>query len=518
MLSKEEINRILTSDPDGFEEILKNNPDAFSPDFAQHLDAHDPLVLRDLFDINELIPFAGHSLGPVFKPAIDAINAIHTLQREQLHAGHFPETVELGGNWFDCDVDPKSVDAMQAMLGFRDSSEFIFTQSGLSANLGNLLGTFYKPTLKDCQRGKLKICHLATEFFSDQAVVHSVLERWIANANALEVFNDSTSPSTESLTLKLQPNDQGLYDSQSIIEMIKLHAHEIQVLHLSDIVFSTGQRLDIPFILSELKDVIQANNIIVGLDFAHTAGNRTVNLAELGVVTYAVGCAYKHCSGTAGSSFGLYVNKDADLSQYKPVQGWKAAESSKVFGLINRYNPNIMAKTGALAFRSSNASPVALAPIQTFVKQMALIGWDKLTAKSECLTRYMLALLKEKLADKFELITPENPKQRGATIVFRIKGLQNVHQIEEELKKENPLGQFEVDVRPPNNIRVTAHYGYTRFSDIQRMIMRLEQVVNHVLTAEASVKKSPSRDLFFPEANVPQDRAVVVTSTSPTSS
>lgn len=499
MLSKEEIARLLTSNPNQFSEVLHNNPEALSLNFAEHLDANDPLILRDAFDLGEIVPFAGHSLGPVFKPAIDAINAIHKLQREQLHAGHFPETVDLGGNWFDCDVEPNAINAMQAMLGFSDPVEFIFTQSGLSANLGNLLETFYKPTLKDWQRGKTKICHLSTEFFSDQAVVNSVLKRGIETAKNFEIFEGGAIPSELDLTLKLTPNAQGLYDTQSMIETIKQHAHEIQVLHLSDLVFNTGQRLDIPFILNALKEVIQQNNIIVGLDLAHTAGNRTVNLAAMEIVTYAVGCAYKHCSGTAGSSFGLYVNKNTDLHRYPPTQGWKAAESSKVFGQINGFNPQIMAKTGAVAFRSSNASPVALAPIQTFVKHMALIGWDKLTAKSECLTRYMLALLKEKLGENFQLITPEDPNQRGATLVFRIKGLLNVNRVEDALKSQSEFGRFEVDTRPPNNIRVTAHYGYTSFSDIHRMNMRLEQVITQVLSEEAAIKKSNHDDTFFSE-------------------
>ncbi|MCX7115175.1 MAG: hypothetical protein NTW08_04645 [Gammaproteobacteria bacterium] len=481
----DEIKRLLISDPDGFEALLQIDPGVFSLAFAEHLDANDPLHhLRDSFDLGELIPFAGHSLGPVFKPAIQAIDAIHQLQREQLHAAHFPETAEIGGNWFDCDVDPESVKAMQGMLGFVDTSEFVFTQSGLSANLGNLLDTFYRPTLKDWRNGKTKMCHLSTEFFSDQAVVYSVLRRAILNAQRFEVFEDHALPTEEALTLKLVANEQGLYDSQSIVESVKEHAHEIQVLHLSDLVFSTGQRLDIPFILSELKDVIKANHIIVGLDLAHTVGNRTIHLDALEVVTYAVGCGYKHCSGSAGSAFGLYVNKQTDLKKYPPIQGWKAADSSQVFGQINGFNPAIMATNGAKAFRSSNAAPVALAPIQTFVKHMDAIGWDKLTAKSECLTRYMLTLLKARLGETLQLITPEDPAQRGAMLVFRVIGLKQAHAVEDALKQVSDLGRFEVDTRPPNNIRVTAHYGYTSFADIQRMVTRLEQVVSKVLAAE----------------------------------
>lgn len=299
--------------------------------------------------------------------------------------------------------------------------------------------------------------------------------------------------------MKLLSDDNGLYSSQAIIDFVKQHAHEIQVLHLSDLVFSTGQRLNIAFILQELKKTIEQNHIIVGLDLAHTVGNRQINLQALDMVTYAVGCAYKHCSGSAGSPFGIYVNKKTDLDAYPPIQGWKAAESGKVFARINDFAEELMARRGALAFRSSNASPVALAPAQTYVKTMAAVGWDKLTAKSECLTRYMLALLKKHLGDMLQLITPEQADERGATLVFRIKGLKQVSRVEEELKKPSTLGQFEVDTRPPNNIRVTAHYGYIGFTDIYKMTCRLKEVVNQVLAHEAQSLSTLTKVSLFSE-------------------
>ncbi|QRN03011.1 hypothetical protein GH742_03545 [Legionella sp. MW5194] len=499
MLSNTEIKQLLTSDPKAFAERLKTEENALSAEFAAELDKHDPLNLKALFDLGPITPFAGHSLGPVFVPTIHAIEAILKLQREQLHSGHFPDTASLGGNWFDCDVDPQSVLAMQALLGFDDPCEFVFTQAGLSTNLGNLLDTFYKPTLKDWKTGKTKICHLATEFFSDQAVVHSVIKRQLQTAKNFDLFLDNQAPTPDALTLKLSADENGLYSSQAIIEFVKQHAHEIQVLHLSDLVFNTGQRLNLAFILQALKKTIEDNHIIVGLDLAHTVGNRPINLKKLEVVTYAVGCSYKHCSGTAGSPFGIYVNQNTDLNRYPPIQGWKAAESGKVFGCINGFTPTIMATQGAHAFRTSNASPVALAPIQTYVKTMADIGWDKLIAKSECLTLYLLALLKKHLGDTIQLITPEQAEERGATLVFRIKGLKNVSLVEEELKKPSSLGQFEVDTRPPNNIRITAHYGYIGFGDIQKMTLRLKEVVAQVLEAEAKVASSLSKVNFFHE-------------------
>jgi len=477
-----ELIEAMTSNPDEFIRLISEKSDGFSQEYAAFLDSIDPLKgLYELFELKGLTPFAGHSLGPVFKPAVKEIERINELQASQLHEGHFPETREHGGNWFDCDIEEEAIKAMQAMLGFSEPCEFLYTQEGLSSNLGRLVDTFYRPTLMDWQSGKTGFCHLGKEFFSDQAVIESVLKRGIQTAKGFGVFSASKpAPSPSSLTLKILPDEKGLYSEEAIIDFVKKHAGQMQILHLSDIVFSTGQRLDITRILTELKDTIEQYHIIVGLDLAHTVGNRTLNLCEL-PVTYAVGCGYKHICGSAGSGFGIYVNKNTDLEKYPPIQGWKAAASDKVFDLIDGYDSEIMMQKGAWAFRCSNPSPIALAPVKTYIKTMSQIGWDKLNAKSECLTRYMHALIQQHLGDKIEWITPDDPKKRGAMLVFRVKGISDVRQIETLLKTANELGTFEIDVRPPNNIRVTAHYGYTQFTDIHKMVARLEQVVHLLL-------------------------------------
>ena len=492
-----ELIEAITTNPDEFIRLLSENPEGFSFEYAAYLDEIDPLKsTQELYSYADLIPFAGHSLGPVFKPAVAEIERIHQLQAMQLHEGHFSETKEESGNWFDCDIEQDAISAMQAMLGFSEPYEFLYTQEGLSANLGRLLDTFYRPTLTDWQLGKTAICHLGKEFFSDQAIIESVLKRGIQQAKNFGVFAQSTfTPKPEQLTLKILPDEKGLYSEEAIIAFIKKNVEQIQIIHLSDVVFSTGQRLDLKHIFSELKEIIEQHQIIVGLDLAHTVGNRTLMLRDL-PVTYAVGCSYKHLCGSAGSGFGIYVNKETDLKKYPPLQGWKAAVSEKVFGVIDGYDEQIMMSKGAWAFRCSNPSPVDLAPVKTYVKAMSQIGWDKLQAKSECLTRYMHSVLQQHMGDHLEWITPEEPSQRGAMLVFRLHGIDDVGQVEALLKHKNDLGRFEVDVRPPNNIRVTAHYGYTRFAEIYKMVLSLNYAVCSLLEQKEQVTSRQGNGFF----------------------
>jgi kynureninase len=491
-MGKESLRKALLKRP--------RSADYFSRTEAEELDAADPLAYtRNMFDLGETLPFAGHSLGPTFKPGFEAIKTIYNLQKKSLHAGHFPKTADAGGNWFDFDINPPAIAAARDMLGFEHDNEFIFTHTGLSDNLRMLLTTLVN---LDWATGRTKICHLGTEFISDQAIIYTLLQQQIQNASSHGVFKDRMVPMPEALILKIPSDVQGLYNADSIVAYVKQHASEINVLHLSDIVANTGQRLKIPYILRELKHTIQQHRIIVGLDLAHTIGNRIINLRDLEVVSYAVACGYKHCSGTAGAPFGLYLNRKA-LVDRVAIRGWKGMESDKVFGIINSFDPKFLITQGAHALRASNSCVAAIAPTQAFVLEMHNIGWDKLIKKSEQLTAYMLALLKKKLGDQMQLITPEDPEERGATLVFQIKEIQS-DIIERELAKAG----YEIDVRPPNNIRITAHYGYTRAIDIYGMVCCLEHVVRQELLKRvslmpASISLKPS--LFFTSAVTQSD-------------
>lgn len=482
------MDKLMLTDPLSFMAIISQNPDYLSIDFAKQLDELDN-ELKDthkLFNIADIYPFAGHSLGPLFIPVKDNINATLDLQK-RLHEGHFKHSHPDGkanGHWFDCDLHQPSLEAARQLLGFQHTDEFIFTANGLSDNLGKLLDTIFRLGEDDWKSDKTKIAMLATDFYSDQAIVVSIAKRQIATALKYKKFNADNIPNPQSLILKIMPYENGIYDTDDLIQTIKEHADKLQIICLSEIVFNTGQRLDLHRILTELKDVIEKNQIMIALDLAHTIGNRPINLSGFPVkIDFAVGCAYKHLCGPAGSGFGIYVNKKVDLKTYPPIQGWKAANSSKVFATIDKYDESIMPHSGAVAFKTSNPPPLALSPAQTFLTYFGKIGFEKCFNKSECLTQYLLAQLKCHLSDHIEFITPLNPSQRGAMIVFRVKGLDSTNNIEESLKKSG----YEIDVRRPNNIRLTAHYAYTTFEKIAAMVQELKLVIEQALQAKQNM-------------------------------
>jgi kynureninase len=474
-----DLAQLMLTNPVSFTAKIRQQPNYLTHTFAQYLDTIDPLnYTSHLFNIDQVIPFAGHSLGPVFLPVLDKIMDTAVLQKK-LHAGHFSSSHPEGkdnGHWFECDRHKPSLAAAKQLLGFKDNQEFIFTANGLSDNLARLLDTFFRPSKKDWLKGKNKILMLGTDFFSDQAVVASVMQRAITTAMQFEIFKKP--PELDQQIIKLNPDQNGIYHTEQIITAIKLHAANIKVICLSDIVFGTGQRLELTKIFTAVKKELERHEIIVGLDLAHSIGNRAINLANFPVqIHFAVGCAYKHLCGFAGSSFGIYVNKNINLNTYPPLQGWKAAAPERVFATINRYDPTIMAHAGAVAFRLSNPPPVPLAPVQVYLNYFGQIGFEKCFNKSECLTRYLIDQLQSHLGAQIEFITPLDANQRGAMIVIRVPGLQNVQRLEERLNNNDLNGSYEIDTRPPNNIRLTAHYAYTKFAHIAAMVEKLQAVI-----------------------------------------
>jgi kynureninase len=255
---------------------LQKKPDHLSLEVAEQLDKDDPLgYTSDMFEIDQLVPFAGHSLGPIFKPVVEEIANTTELQK-QLHAGHFSDSHPKGkqsGNWFDCDREEESLKGAQQLLGFKEMHEFCFTSSGLSQNLGMLMDTFFSPTKLDWQHGKSKIVILETEFFSDQAIAASVMKRAIKRAEKHDCFQEMKKPIPEDEIRKIKADQDGLYHTIDIINVIKKNADQIQMICLPDIVFNTGQRLELDKIFVELNDVIKKNNMKVILDLAHCSAS-----------------------------------------------------------------------------------------------------------------------------------------------------------------------------------------------------------------------------------------------------
>merc|ERR1712157_248986 len=95
---------------------------------------------------------------------------------------------------------------------------------------------------------------------------------------------------------------------------------------------------------------------------------------------------------------------------------------------------------------------------------------DVLQNKGRELSGYLIQLLKEKFADKIEIVTPLKSESRGCQVSFILKDTPT-KQIYEKIRKEGVV----CDYREPNSIRVAPVPMYNTFTDIYNFVKILSQ-------------------------------------------
>lgn len=483
------LGRLLVTDPKKWEKELKLHHKPLSYSMAEELDEQDPISHTAQWFESVKTAMAGHSLGPKFTPTVKKLNEAADLQRDLLHGVHFKETHPDGknsGHSFGCSRQKLALQAAKEILGFEDDCEFDFNGMGLTQNLAMLIRTFLKLRKKDWEQRKVNMLMLSTDFISDQAIAYTAMADAIATAEGDECFEKAHRPKgPDENIFKVEPDENGLYRTEDIVNAILKNADKLKMIILPDIVFGTGQRLQLDEIFRRTRDAIVKNNIIVILDLAHGVGNRPIDLKSM-PVTAAVGCAYKHLSQGEGDSFGVYVNR---LAKFLSIQGWLALNPNRAFAEIDSFKPDQMEKKGgALDFRLGNTAPRHVLPVQTYLIKFNEVGFKRCFAKSECLTRYLIMQLQHHLKDKIDIVTPLDPDQRGATIAIRFKKELNldVKKVAEKLMQAG----VEVDTRR-DVMRITAHYGYTKFTDVFQFVHALKRIVEN----KPSFFNSPYRNM-----------------------
>src|SRR3989338_3673097 len=133
---------------------------------------------------SKITALAGHSLGPASLPALaETLNVFRTQGQSSR------------------EIQPKSdadaIAAAQEFLGFEHPDEFRFTETGLSENLSMMVNTFLRITKQEWENGKNKIVMLASDFYSDQAILMSAMERQIQSAVHHGIFTEANRPKPE---------------------------------------------------------------------------------------------------------------------------------------------------------------------------------------------------------------------------------------------------------------------------------------------------------------------------------
>ncbi|CAF0891671.1 unnamed protein product [Adineta steineri] len=396
-------------------DILKSKAEKWqlnmaSEEFARKLDQND--LLR-------------HFREEFYYPTNDS-----HVQDEKSHANANNECIYLCGH--SLGLQPKRVRKWidvwlndWAKLGvrghFEGSNPFSDCDNRCIPTLNSLVGaqngevaiSFYRPT-----SDRFKILYEERCFPSDEYAIESHLKLHQVDSTAGKVI------------LRARQNETYIR-TEDVIELLKEHGDSIALLLLGGIQFYTGQLFDI----ETITRVAQQYGCVVGWDLAHVVGNVPVKLHDWNV-DFAVWCSYKYLNGGSGGVGGIFIHSKHFDNEYPSLNGWWGNRKETKFLM----KPNIDRDCGAKGFRVSTPSI------------------------HQCATLAASLEVKSSSNIKIQILTPDDPEQRGAQLSLRIINV-NAREVFDELTRLGVVLDIRNDV-----IRVAPTPLYNSFMDVYRFV------------------------------------------------
>lgn len=304
----------------------------------------------------------------------------------------------------------------------------------LTVNLHLMMLSFYRPT-----RQRYKVLMEAGAFPSDQYAVETQV-KWHGFDPELAIIEVSPRPGEHLIRLA------------DILQIIDAESDSLALVLLGGINYYTGQLFDIQAITAAAHRV----GAYAGFDLAHVAGNVPVSLHDWGV-DFAVWCSYKYLNGGPGAVGGAFVHEKHTSNQgLIRMGGWWGNEESTRFKMEKGFVP----KKTAEGWQLSTAQVFNMVSLKASLELFEAAGIAALRTKSTDLTNYLEYLLGQVKGINFEIISPNNCRERGAqlSLLFPDKG-KEIHQ---QMTKAGII----VDWREPGVIRVSPAPLYNSYRDV----------------------------------------------------
>ncbi len=335
---------------------------------------------------------------------------------------------------------------MAALVGGLESE--VVTMNSLTVNLHLLMISFYCPTT---ERHRILIEDRA--FPSDRYAVESQIR--------FHGFDPD-----ESLVLVRPREGEALIRDEDLHDLIDREGESIALVMLPGVQYYTGQLFDI----EEITRQGHAKGCVVGFDLAHTTGNIPLHLHDWDV-DFATWCTYKYLNSGPGSVGAAFVHEQHAETSRPRLAGWWGHDEKTRF----RMGPDFVASRGADGWQLSNPPILSLAAIRASLDVFTLAGgMDSLRRKSERLTGYFESLIRARLGDHVDVITPSDPSRRGCQLSLRIRSSKTSPR--EAFAKLEETG-VTCDWREPDVIRVAPVPLYNSFTDVWECVDRLTSVL-----------------------------------------
>jgi kynureninase len=254
-----------------------------------------------------------------------------------------------------------------------------------------------------------------------------------------------------------------VFDSTEPIEP-HLAAGDVAVVMLSHVHYRTALIQD----MSAITTAIHAAGALVIWDLSHSVGAVKVELAKSNA-DFAVGCTYKYLNGGPGAPAFVWVTpRLADTKQ--PLSGWMGHKDP--FAFTPLYDPGLAVKR----FVCGTPQVLSLTALDECLKLWSEIDLDQLFEKSRRLTSFFIELVESECqGHNLVLQSPRNVAERGSHVSF---GLDRIgYPVMRALIDRGVIGDF----RTPNTIRFGFTPLYLAFSDVERAVQVLRQVLDQRL-------------------------------------
>ncbi|MEZ0470204.1 kynureninase [Luteimonas salinilitoris] len=416
--------------------------DIFSVDYARRQDADDPLAgLRREFlipkhDGDDQAYFCGNSLG--LQPRAARAHVEEVLDKWAMEAveGHFTGQAQ----WMPYHELVR--EPLADVVGAQPAE--VVAMNSLTANLHLMLVSFYRPT-----RARPAILMEAGAFPSDRYALES------------QVRFHGFDPATDLIELQADEAD-GTISMQAIERAIAEHGPRLALVLWPGVQYRTGQAFD----LAEIARLGHAAGAVVGFDLAHAVGNLSLRLHDSGA-DFAVWCHYKYMNAGPGAVAGCFVHARHARTDRPRFAGWWGHERESRF----RMGPEFVPTPGADGWQLSNPPILGLAPLRASLELFSRAGMDALRRRSEHLTGYLEALIRESLSDTLRIVTPGEPQRRGCQLSLRVAGgRERGRALFEFLASRGVLG----DWREPDVIRISPAPLYNTHADVLRFARAVE--------------------------------------------
>ena len=411
---------------------------------AVALDAADPLrALRNEFvfpqhNHRDQTYFVGNSLGLQPRGARAAVQEVMDKWASLAVEGHFTGDTQ----WLH--YHRLVSEQLARVVGALPSE--VVAMNTLSVNLHLMMVSFYRPTAE-----RPVILMEAGAFPTDRHAVESQLR--------FHGFNPDTD------LVEVQPDEpNGTISLQAIERAITEHGPRLALVLWPGVQYRSGQVFD----LEAITRMARLQGARVGFDLAHSVGNVPLQLHDI-APDFAVWCHYKYLNAGPGAVAGCFVHerhhRDATLPRFA---GWWGHEKETRF----RMGPAFVPTPGAEGWQLSNPPILGLAPLRASLEVFEKAGgMDAIRTKSLKLTGLLEALIRARLSDVLQIITPADTAQRGAQLSLRvIGGRERGRELFEYLLSVGTVG----DWREPDVIRISPAPLYNRYMDLLRFVEEVE--------------------------------------------